>query len=403
MFLDLDNFKTVNDSLGHTAGDELLVAVTSRLALCIREGDTAARLGGDEFALLLEDTTAEDAALVAERVIAAFAAPFSLGGTEVFASASIGIALDEPGIRSDQLLRNADLAMYTAKGSGKNRFELYAPEMHSTVVDRLELENELRRALERDELRVHYQPVVGLSSGVVHSLEALVRWQHPERGLLGPDVFITVAEECGLIEPLGRWVLREACLQVQRWHDAHPGLPDLSVSVNVSPRQLRDPKVVDDDAAIVAETGVEPARLTLEITEGAMMGDAEVALVHLTALKALGLRLAVDDFGTGYSSLSYLQLFPIDILKIDRSFVMGMDRGPEESALARAIVRLAQSLRLVAVAEGVETNAQADLLLQLGCPLAQGYLYSRPCPAEDVAALLRESERHAPVLQPVPG
>ncbi len=400
IYLDLHNFKTVNDSLGHIAGDELLVSVTARLTGCLREGDTAARLGGDEFALLLEDTTAEDAAVVAEHVIAALAAPFTLAGKELFATASIGIALDEPGIPRDQLLRNADLAMYTAKGLGKNRYEVYAPEMHSTAVDRLELENELRRALEREELRVHYQPIVGLSSREVVGVEALVRWEHPERGLLGPDRFIPVAEECGLIEPLGRWVLGVACGQAKAWHDEHRGPAGLSVSVNVSPRQLRDPRFVDDVAHVLAATELPPACLTLEITEGAMMGDAELALVHLTALKALGVQLAVDDFGTGYSSLSYLQLFPIDILKIDRSFVLGMDRGPEESALARAIVRLAQTLHLTAVAEGVESNAQADVLLQLGCPLAQGYLYSKPCPAEAITELLVVAEPRDRPLEP---
>jgi diguanylate cyclase (GGDEF)-like protein/PAS domain S-box-containing protein len=400
MYLDLDNFKTVNDSLGHIAGDELLVSVTARLGRALRTGDTAARLGGDEFALLLEDTSLDDAVLVAERVITLLAEPFTVAGKELFASASIGIALDERGIPRDQLLRNADLAMYTAKGRGKNRFEVYEPEMHSHAVDRLELEAELRRALERDELCLHYQPIVDISSRAVTGVEALVRWQHPERGLLAPDTFIPVAEDTGLIEPLGRFVLRTACEQTMRWHRDHPGLVGLSVSVNVSPRQLRDPQIVDDVAEALAATQLPPACLTLEITESAMMRDAEVALVHLTALRDLGVRLAVDDFGTGYSSLSYLQRFPIDILKIDRSFVKSMDQGPEDSALARAIVRLAQTLRLVAVAEGVETTAQADLLLQLGCPLAQGFLYSKPEPPAALRELLLAAERRSTALAP---
>jgi len=392
VFLDLDNFKTVNDSLGHTAGDELLVGVTSRLVSCVRPGDTAARLGGDEFALLLEDITDDREALaVAERTIASLRQPFTLAGKEVFAGASLGVAFDAPGIGCDQLLRNADLAMYTAKSLGKGRFEVFAPEMHTVAVDRLEVEAELRRALERGELRVHYQPIVALDTGAMVEVEALARWEHPERGLLPPSVFIQLAEDCGLIEELGRWVLTEACAQTSRWQAEHPRRDPLGVSVNVSPRQLRDPRIVDDVARALRATALSPGCLTLEITEGAMMQDTDVALVHLTALKALGVRLAVDDFGTGYSSLSYLQRFPIDVLKIDRSFVLGINRGAEESALARAIVRLAQTLHLVAVAEGVENEAQATLLRKLGCQLAQGYLFARPGPASDISDILAAS------------
>jgi EAL domain-containing protein (putative c-di-GMP-specific phosphodiesterase class I) len=250
------------------------------------------------------------------------------------------------------------------------------------------VEAELRRALERGELRLLYQPIVDMSTSHIAGVEALLRWQHPDRGLLGPDVFIPVAEDTGLIEPIGRWVINEACAQAQRWNSEHLRNTPLSVSINVSPRQLRDPQIVQDVAGALAASGALPAGISLEITEGAMMQDTEIALVHLTALKELGVQLAVDDFGTGYSSLSYLQRFPIDILKIDRSFVQGIDRGPEDSALARAIVRLAQSLRLVAVAEGVENEYQADMLRRLGCPRAQGYLYSRPSPAADISALL---------------
>jgi diguanylate cyclase (GGDEF)-like protein/PAS domain S-box-containing protein len=401
VFLDLDNFKTVNDSLGHTAGDELLVAVTSRLVSCLRTGDTAARLGGDEFALLLEDTDGDrEAIAVATRVIASLRKPFMLAGMEVFAGASLGIAVDQPGIDCDQLLRNADLAMYTAKSLGKNRYEVFAPEMHTHAVDRLEVEAELRRALERGELRVHYQPIVSLETGTVAGVEALVRWEHPDRGLLAPDVFIPVAEECGLIEQLGHWVLVEACAQARRWQVEHPRAVPLTVSVNVAPRQLRDPRIVDDVSRALTATSLPPECLTLEITEGAMMQDTELALVHLSALKDLGVRLAVDDFGTGYSSLSYLQRFPIDVLKIDRSFVSGIDRGPEESGLARAIVRLAQTLRLVAVAEGVENQSQAELLRDLGCPLAQGYLYSRPCPAPELTPMLASVDPRPAAVEP---
>jgi diguanylate cyclase (GGDEF)-like protein len=398
LFLDLDNFKTVNDSLGHTAGDELLIEVSDRLLSCLRDGDTAARLGGDEFALLIEDATVEhDVIVVAERVTACLRQPFVLAGKEVFVGASVGIAFAERGLDADQMLRNADLAMYTAKGLGKNRFEVFAPEMHTNVVDRLEVEAELRRALDRGERRLFYQPIVDLSTSHVTGVEALIRWQHPQRGLLGPDVFIPVAEDTGLIEPIGRWVITEACAQVQRWNAEPQRSTPVFVSVNVSPRQLRDPQIVDDVAASLAVTGAQPGWITLEITEGAMMQDTEVALGHLRALKALGVQLAVDDFGTGYSSLSYLQRFPIDVLKIDQSFVTGIDQGPEESALARAIVRLAQSLRLVAVAEGVENERQAELLRQLGCQRAQGYLYAHPSPADDITALLFAAS-HAPLV-----
>ena len=397
LFLDLDNFKMVNDSLGHTAGDELLVEVSARLLSCLRDGDTAARLGGDEFALLVEDAVDErDAIAVAERVTACLRHPFLLAGKEVFAGASMGIAFASRGVDCDQILRNADLAMYTAKGHGKNRFEVFAPEMHTNAVDRLEVEAELRRALERGELRLLYQPIVDLSTSHITGVEALIRWEHPDRGLLGPDVFIPVAEDTGLIEPMGRWVITEACAQAQRWNADHRRDP-ISVSINVSPRQLRDPRIVDDVAGALAATDAAPESITLEITEGAMMQDTELALVHLTALKALGVRLAVDDFGPGYASLSYLQRFPIDGLKIDRSFVVGIDRGPEESALARAIVRLAQSLRLDAVAEGVENEYQADMLRRLGCPRAQGYLYAKPSPAADISALLN-TQSDAPLV-----
>jgi EAL domain-containing protein (putative c-di-GMP-specific phosphodiesterase class I) len=270
---------------------------------------------------------------------------------------------------------------------------VFAPEMHTVAVDRLEVEAELRRALERGELRVHYQPIVALDTGAMVEVEALARWEHPERGLLPPSVFIQLAEDCGLIEELGRWVLTEACAQTSRWQAEHPRHEPLGVSVNVSPRQLRDPRIVDDVARALRATALSPGCLTLEITEGAMMQDTDVALVHLTALKALGVRLAVDDFGTGYSSLSYLQRFPIDVLKIDRSFVLGINRGAEESALARAIVRLAQTLHLVAVAEGVENEAQATLLRKLGCQLAQGYLFASPGPASDISDILAASAR----------
>jgi diguanylate cyclase (GGDEF)-like protein len=390
VYLDLDNFKTVNDSLGHTAGDELLVAATARIRSALREADTAARLGGDEFAVLLEDTTGiADAVDVANRLLELLRRPFALAGKEVVVGASIGITLESPGTSSDQLLRNADLAMYTAKRMGKGRFEVFQPEMHTLAVERLEVEADLRRACERGELILHYQPIVTLQGEAIVGTEALVRWVHPRRGLLLPSAFIEIAEDCGLIDEIGGWVLETACMQARQW-EADASVPaGLSLSVNLSPRQLRDPQLVDHVATALEQSGLHAENLTLEITEGAMMHDTDLALRQLHGLKALGVKLAIDDFGTGYSSLSYLQRFPIDELKIDRSFVSGVDRGPEESALARAIVRLSQTLRLVAVAEGVETAEQCDLLRTLGCELGQGYLFGRPEPAVAITERLR--------------
>jgi diguanylate cyclase (GGDEF)-like protein len=390
LFLDLDNFKTVNDSLGHTVGDELLVAVTARLERCLRQGDTAARMGGDEFAMLLEDLeTTEDATAIAERMIAALRRPFAIVGKEVFIGASIGVAFDASGAGTDQLLRNADLAMYTAKMRGRGRCQVFEPEMHIAAVERLEVEADLRRACERDEFRVHYQPIVDVRTGFIGAVEALVRWQHPTRGLLPPAGFIPLAEETGLIQEIGRKVLQEACLQVRAWQLELGTVPRLGVSVNLSPRQLTDPKLVADVAKALETAGLAAESLTLEITESAMMHDTETAVARLLELKALGVSLAVDDFGTGYSSLSYLQRFPIDSLKIDRSFVAGIDGDAEQSALARAIVRLAQTLQLHAVAEGVETATQLERLKELGCRYAQGFFLAMPQDAESLGVVLK--------------
>jgi diguanylate cyclase (GGDEF)-like protein len=390
LFIDLDNFKTVNDSLGHTVGDQLLVAVTARLQSCLRQGDTAARMGGDEFAVLLEDLENKDTAIViAERVIAALRRPFGIVGKEVFIGASIGVAFDAPGARTDQLLRNADLAMYTAKLRGRGRCQVFEPAMHTAAVERLEVEADLRRACERDEFIVHYQPIVDTRSGWIGGVEALVRWQHPTRGLLPPASFIPLAEETGLIQEIGRKVLREACTQVRAWQLELNTVPRLSVSVNLSPRQLTDPNLLSDVAASLESSGLPAESLTLEITESAMMHDTETAVARLKELKALGISLAVDDFGTGYSSLSYLQRFPIDILKIDRSFVAGIDGDAEQSALARAIVRLAQTLQLNAVAEGVETESQLVRLRELGCRYAQGFYLALPQDATALGEVLK--------------
>jgi diguanylate cyclase (GGDEF)-like protein/PAS domain S-box-containing protein len=386
LFIDLDDFKTVNDSLGHTAGDEFLIAAADRLQTCLRAGDSAARLGGDEFAVLLEDLVSErEAEEVAGRILDALQERFPIDGHDVLLSASVGIAFASRGTTCDQILRNADLAMYTAKRRGKHRFETYHENMHARALDRLEREGALRRGLERGELVVEYQPVVVLPTGTVVGVEALVRWDHPERGRLGPNEFVELAEETGLIGELGRQVLVAACHQAARWRQGHPAA-NLSVNVNVSPRQLHDDDFIEQVRESLRETGLSPGGLVLEITETAMMHDIDATIERLLALKALGVRLAVDDFGTGYSSLSYLQRFPVDSLKIDRAFVSAI--GTNDVSLTPAILSLARTLGLTAVAEGVETSVQADALSALGCDLAQGYYFSRPVDAESITRIL---------------
>ena len=381
LFVDLDNFKTVNDSLGHTVGDELLVAVSRRLASCVRPADTTARLGGDEFAILIDEAASEaDATGVAERIIEALRRPFHLSGKELYASASIGIAFGQVGMSVDQLLRNADLAMYTAKRRGRGRFEIYAPDMHEAALARLELEADLRGAVEREELFVVYQPIVDVHGGSVQGVEALVRWNHPERGPIGPDVFIPIAEESDLINRIGDLVLRAACRQTRQWQ--LDGATDLGVSVNLAPRQLLDAGIVERVATVLRETELPASSLMLEITEGAMVQDADLAIERLLGLKGLGVRLAVDDFGTGYSSLSYLHRFPIDTVKIDRSFVEQLAQGDE--SVASAILSMAHALKLTTIAEGVETADQAEMLERLGCDSAQGYHFARPALPADV-------------------
>ena len=378
LFLDLDDFKTVNDSLGHTAGDELLRSVAARLRSCLRATDTAARLGGDEFAVLIEECRPGEAEALAGRILDVLRQPTRLVGQEVFVSASIGIALTSGGATTDQLLRNADLAMYRAKRDGKNRFEIYQATMHQAAIERLQLEADLRRGLAAHQLVLQYQPIIELATGSVTGTEALVRWQHPTRGLLTPDVFIGLAEETGLICDLGTQVLHEACRQTKAWQTDHPDYEAMSVSVNVSARQLVDDELIGQVRSALETSGLAPASLVLELTETAIMSDTNATVAQLHQLKALGVRLAVDDFGTGYSSLSYLHRFPIDIVKIDRTFVGNIDTPGDEASLVRAIVNLAQSLRLKTVAEGVETEVQAYALNSFGCDLAQGYLYSQP-------------------------
>jgi diguanylate cyclase (GGDEF)-like protein len=390
IFLDLDRFKTVNDSLGHAAGDELLVSVARRIDESLRSADTAARLGGDEFAVLLEDLSGVDeAVLVAERIVGALKAPVVVQGREVFVSASIGIAVGRVG--ASELLRQADVAMYRAKAEGKGRHRVFEESMQAEVLERLELEGELQRAIERDEIDVHYQPVVALDGQTLAGFEALARWTHPTRGLVPPPQFIPLAEDNGSIVALGRQILRTACHQAARWLAEFPSAEPRIMSVNLSGRQLEDPNILSDVAAALADSGLPASALVLEITETVLMHDTETTIARLTALKALGVRLAVDDFGTGYSSLRYLRRFPIDILKMAKPFVDGLDGSDDEGrALARAIVELATSLKLACIAEGIEASAQADVLHELGCGLGQGFHFARPMAPDAMTALIAE-------------
>src|SRR5919112_1919208 len=390
LFLDLDRFKIINDSLGHMVGDQLLVGIAHRLEACLRPGDTVARLGGDEFTILLEDLASTDDAIeVARRVQEAVTQPFNIGGHEVFTTASIGIALSETGYeRAEDLLRDADTAMYRAKMQGKKRHVVFDKAMHDRAMELLQLETDLRRALQRREFFLNYQPIVSLETGKVSSFEALVRWRHPERGIVPPGDFIPVAEETGLIIPLGLWVLNEACQQMREWQ--RQGLTDeaVTVSVNLSGRQFSQADLIEQISSALRESGLKAANLKLEITESMVMENFDTAIDMLTQLRGLGVGLAIDDFGTGYSSLSYLHRFPIDTLKIDRSFVTQMTDTSENAEIVRTIVTLARSLDMAVVAEGVETADQLRQLGDLGCDYGQGYLFSRPVGAGQAAELL---------------
>jgi diguanylate cyclase (GGDEF)-like protein/PAS domain S-box-containing protein len=382
LFMDLDDFKTINDSLGHAAGDRMLAEVGERLKNSLRQADTAARLGGDEFAILLEDGgDGVDAAEVAARILASLEGPFHLEGKEVFARASIGIATADARTGgpegAEELLRNADVAMYMAKEAGKGRYQVFEPAMHDTALQRLELKADLQRAVDNDEFVLHYQPVIELSTGRIEGLEALVRWQHPTRGLIAPLDFIPLAEETGLIVPLGRWVLQEACTQARRLLELYLMDPPLQMAVNLSARQLQRPEVVGEIAETLMQTQLDPGSLVLEITESVMMQDMDLSIQRLAELKELGVQLAVDDFGTGYSSLNYIRRFPVDILKVDKSFVDGVNEGGEESALTAAIIELAGILRLRPVAEGIERADQLEKLLALRCDLGQGFYFAK--------------------------
>jgi diguanylate cyclase (GGDEF)-like protein/PAS domain S-box-containing protein len=391
LLLDLDGFKTVNDSLGHDAGDQLLIAVAKRLQFQGRSSDTVARIGGDEFGILLEDDADESRArALADRALAAFAVPFEVRGREVFIRASIGIALSVPGhSETDELIRNADTAMYAAKAAGKGRYEFFRPFMHARALERFEVQADLERALVRGEFVIHYQPIVDFETREARGVEALVRWNHPSRGLLGPLEFIPIAEETGAIVPLGGWVLGEACRQTASWRTSHVAAANLCVSVNLSTRQLLEADLVTQVRDVLEASGLEPSALTLELTEGSLMQDVEETVGKLRALKDLGVRLAIDDFGTGSSSLGYLQRFPIDTLKIDKSFVDGIAADDsEDPALVRAIVQMAATLSLETIAEGIEGSEQLDELRSAGCRAGQGYLFARPLQADALEAFL---------------
>ena len=391
LFLDVDRFKPVNDNFGRQAGDELLAAAAPRLRQVVRSSDTVARFGGDEFGILLEDISGEgDAIDMAERIAQMFTRPFELGGREHVVTTSMGIALARGGELAEDLIRDADAAMYRAKDRGRARYEMFDAGMRGRAISRRRVENDLRRALERDELRLDYQPLVSLRDQSVVGVEALLRWEHPERGLIAPDAFIHVAEENGLIEPIGRWVLERASRQAAYWYSARPDAAPIEMSVNLSAVQVahRDPAEVV--GAVLGATGLDPGCLTLEITESVMLAEAEGITEALRALKALGVRLVLADFGTGYSSLAYLTRLPLDALKVDRSFVDGLGTEARDTAITEAIVAMSHALSLQVVGEGAETALQVAELARMGCDFVQGYHFSRPVPAHEITRMLRD-------------
>jgi diguanylate cyclase (GGDEF)-like protein len=390
VFVDLDRFKFVNDTLGHKAGDTLLRTVAGRLRAAVREADTVARLGGDEFIMILpeqDELTLDTRSL--QRIMDAVAAPVTLGGHTLFMTCSIGVACyPNDGTDGETLIKHADIAMYRGKQTGRNNFQFYTPAMNEQALERLRIEGDLRNALDHGEFLLHYQPKVDLASGRVVGSEALIRWLHPQLGMVSPARFIGLAEETGLILPIGAWVLRTACTQCRQWQLA--GHDDISVSVNLSVGQFLQKDLVSSIADVLADTGLPPASLEIELTESLMMTDVEHAIGILAGMKKLGIRLSIDDFGTGYSSLAYLKRFPIDVLKIDRSFVRDITIDADDAAITASIISLARHLKLRVIAEGVETDEQLDYLRHYGCDEIQGYLFSPPVAAEKFEQILRE-------------
>jgi diguanylate cyclase (GGDEF)-like protein len=404
MFVDLDDFKTVNDSLGHPAGDAILKEVAGRLEGVVRPADTVARFGGDEFAILLDGVEGSDeAALVAERLLKAVEEPAIVEGKQVYPRASVGICMSDADLLSqdaEELLRNADVAMYMAKRDRKGSYRLFEPQMHDRVVERLELRSELQRALDLGQLEIYYQPVVRLEAGTDYGVEALLRWNHPTRGVMAPASFIPLAEETGLIIPIGRWVVYQACLKGVELHRRFPQRDPLTISVNLSVKQLQAETIVSDVQEAIESTGFPPASLVLEITETVMLADSDMAIARLRGLKELGVRIAMDDFGTGYSSLSYLSRLPVDILKMDRSFLSG-EMG--DSGLAAAIMAIGDQFGLEVVAEGIEHQAQNESLQSLGFGLGQGFLFGKPMPDHDLLTYLGLTDvanRREPAFDP---
>jgi diguanylate cyclase (GGDEF)-like protein len=395
LFLDLDGFKHINDSLGHPIGDKLLQSVAKRLVDGVRDSDTVSRQGGDEFVVLLSDLAQpEDAIISVNRMLMMLAAPHFIGQHDLCVTASIGVSIyPDDGLNAETLIKNADTAMYQAKENGRQSYQFFKPAMNVRAVERQSIEESLRRALERQEFALHYQPKIDLRTGAITGAEALIRWTHPTRGMVPPVQFIPVAEECGLILPISNWVLREACKQARAWVDA--GLPMTNMAVNISAMEFRDDNFVDRVFAILEETGLDPGSLELELTESVLMKRVESAASVLQALRARGVQLAVDDFGTGYSSLSYLRKFPVDALKIDQSFVRQITTSPDETSIVTAVISMGRSLKLRVVAEGVETLEELEFLRAHQCDEAQGYFFSRPVPPRQFAVLLETG-----ILQP---
>jgi diguanylate cyclase (GGDEF)-like protein len=389
LFMDLDNFKVVNDSLGHEVGNRLLVAVGKRLRGCLRPEDTLARFGGDEFTVLIEDIeNPEEAVRAAERIMEALRGPFVLEGQELFLKFSIGIALGEARTKSpEDLLRDADTAMYRAKEEGLG-FRVFEPAMYEQALRRLKLENELRRAVEAEELVVHYQPIVDLQTDELRGVEALVRWQHPERGLLDPEEFVPGAEKSGLVVPMGERVLKEACYRAKEWQERHPHIPLLVMSVNLSARQLHRPDLVETVERVLQETGMEARSLSLDITETVYIKALEGHTAALDKLKRLGVSISIDDFGVGYSSLAYLKRLPADVLKIDKEFIAGLGEDVEDTAIVKMIIELAHTLGMEVIAEGVESEGQAEQLKEMGCDRGQGFYFAKPLSPEAASEFL---------------